>query len=73
MGHGDAVLGHERVVVGDPQLRRVEVGTPGGPAELVAPPAIVSDRSESLGPVPAPGEHNDLIRREFSNREREDG
>ena len=48
-----------------PALRRVEVQTPGGPARLVAPPALVDGRAPELGPVPAIGEHTQTIRAEF--------
>ena len=48
-----------------PALRRVTVGTPGGPASIVAPPAIHDGRAPVLGPVPAIGEHTAAIRAEF--------
>ncbi len=48
-----------------PQLRRVTVGAPSGPVELVAPPQRVTGEAVSLGSVPAPGEHTDAIRKEF--------
>lgn len=41
------------------------VETPAGPAELIAPPAIVDGRRPALGRVPALGEHDEAIRREF--------
>ena len=49
-----------------PALRRVAVGTPGGPASVVAPPVIASDATPALGPVPAVGEHSAAIRSDFS-------
>lgn len=49
-----------------PQLRRVTVGAPSGPIELVAPPQRISGEAVSLGPVPAPGEHTQAIREEFA-------
>jgi itaconate CoA-transferase len=49
-----------------PALRRISVGTPGGPAQVIAPPAISSIGLPHLGPIPAIGEHSELIRAEFS-------
>jgi len=48
-----------------PALRRVEIGTPTGPAAIPAPPARLDGATRPLGPVPAVGEHSDAIRREF--------
>ncbi len=49
-----------------PALRRVEVGSPTGPVNLVAPPARIGAEAPPLRPVPALGEHSDAIRAEFS-------
>jgi crotonobetainyl-CoA:carnitine CoA-transferase CaiB-like acyl-CoA transferase len=49
-----------------PALRRISVGTPTGPAQMVAPPVITSSELRHLGPIPAIGEHSELIRAEFS-------
>ena len=49
-----------------PALRRVEVRTPGGPARIIAPPAIFDGRAPELGPVPAVGEQDAAIRAEFA-------
>ena len=47
-------------------LRRATIDTPAGTIQIPAPPARFGDEDNgSLGPVPAAGEHNDLIRREF--------
>ena len=47
-------------------LRRATIETPAGAVQIPAPPARFGDEDDgSLGPVPAAGEHNDLIRREF--------
>lgn len=46
-------------------LRRVEVQTPSGPAQIPAPPAVVDGGVEHLGPVPACGEHTEALRQEF--------
>ena len=48
-----------------PALRRVEVETPAGPASIVAPAAIRDRAAPVLGPVPAIGQHDAAIRREF--------
>ncbi|MFC7736425.1 CaiB/BaiF CoA transferase family protein [Roseomonas sp. GCM10028921] len=53
-------------LAGHPALRRVEVATPGGTASIVAPPALHDGRVPELGPVPAIGEHDALIRTEFA-------
>jgi crotonobetainyl-CoA:carnitine CoA-transferase CaiB-like acyl-CoA transferase len=49
-----------------PALRRTQVDTPFGPARIAAPAAIASDGLRHLGPIPAIGEHSQLIRAEFS-------
>jgi len=49
-----------------PALRRTKVQTPGGPAQIVAPPVIQDGQAPMLGPVPAIGEHSAMIRDEFS-------
>ena len=49
-----------------PALRRVDVGTPGGVASIVAPPAIRDGAAPRLGPVPGIGEHGEAIRRDFA-------
>ncbi len=47
------------------QLRRAAVETPSGTVELVAPPVVTAGDESVLGPVPALGQHTDLIRKEF--------
>jgi crotonobetainyl-CoA:carnitine CoA-transferase CaiB-like acyl-CoA transferase len=49
-----------------PQLRRVEVGTPTGPAWLPSSPARVAGQTFEPGPSPALGEHTDALRAEFA-------
>jgi crotonobetainyl-CoA:carnitine CoA-transferase CaiB-like acyl-CoA transferase len=49
-----------------PALRRTSVHTPAGPAQIVAPPVMTTGGLRHLGPVPAIGEHSELIRAEFS-------
>jgi itaconate CoA-transferase len=51
-----------------PALRRISVGTPAGPAQIVAPPVMTTSGLRHLGPVPAIGEHSELIRAEFRRR-----
>ncbi len=51
-----------------PHLRRVEVGTPTGPASMPAPAAIHDGKPRRYGPVPALGEHSAMIRKEFSGK-----
>jgi itaconate CoA-transferase len=49
-----------------PALRRVTVGTPGGPVALAAPPVLTTDGPRALGPVPAIGANSAEIRGEFT-------
>jgi len=48
-----------------PHLRRIEVGTPSGPASTPAPAVLWATQSRSYGPVPALGEHTEAVRQEF--------
>jgi formyl-CoA transferase len=49
-----------------PHLRRLEVGSPGGPIKLPSPPARWMGEDEpSFGPIPALGAHTEAARREF--------
>ena len=49
-----------------PHLRRLTVGSPGGPIELPSPPARwMGEPAPSFGPLPALGEHTQAVRREF--------
>ncbi len=48
------------------QLRRVQVETPSGLVEMVAPPAILTEDDTKLGAVPALGEHSEQLRAEFA-------
>ena len=50
-----------------PALRRSEIGTPTGPAQIVAPPATIDGETRALGAVPEIGEQTDKIRREFAS------
>jgi crotonobetainyl-CoA:carnitine CoA-transferase CaiB-like acyl-CoA transferase len=49
-----------------PALRRVTVETPGGPVSIAAPPVLAGDGPPELGPVPAVGAHDALIRADFA-------
>jgi crotonobetainyl-CoA:carnitine CoA-transferase CaiB-like acyl-CoA transferase len=49
-----------------PALRRIEVDTPTGPVNLVAPPARIDSGPQALQPVPGLGAHSEAIRAEFS-------
>ena len=49
-----------------PALRRVPVQTPGGLAQVVAPPVIWDGAEPAFGPVPAIGAHSAAIRSEFA-------
>ncbi len=49
-----------------PQLRRIKVDTPSGPADVVAVAALSPERDEPLRRVPALGEHSQRIRDEFN-------
>ena len=46
-------------------LRRIQVETPTGPANIPAPPARFSGENLTIGEVPGLGEHTAAIRREF--------
>ena len=49
-----------------PALKRVEVDSPTGPLEMVAPPASIDGQQRELGPVPDIGQHSEKIWKEFS-------
>ena len=48
-------------------LRRVTIGSPGGPIDMPAPAAQREGEVRKYGPIPALGEHTDKIRAEFTN------
>jgi formyl-CoA transferase len=48
-----------------PHLRRIEVGSPGGPLSYPAPAAQWAGETRTYGPVPGIGEHSEKIRAEF--------
>ncbi|RWK79931.1 MAG: CoA transferase [Mesorhizobium sp.] len=47
-----------------PHVRRVEIGTPEGTVEAIAPAAIFNSERPLLRPVPALGAHTDAVREE---------
>jgi itaconate CoA-transferase len=49
------------------QLRRVQVDTPAGPIQVVAPPVYTPREEVSFGPVPSLNEHGEKIRNEFTS------
>jgi formyl-CoA transferase len=49
-----------------PHLRRVTVGAPSGAVSMPAPAPIRAGQERTHGPVPALGEHTEMIRKEFS-------
>ena len=48
-----------------PHLRRITVATPSGPASIPAPAPLRAGEQRSYGPIPALGEHSEMIRKEF--------
>ena len=50
-----------------PQRRDLTLRTPAGEVSILAPPVMGEAAVERLGPVPALGEHDDAIRREFAD------
>jgi crotonobetainyl-CoA:carnitine CoA-transferase CaiB-like acyl-CoA transferase len=49
-----------------PQLRRQTVGSEAGDISLVASPIRVSEDAAPVKPIPAIGQHNDALRKEFT-------
>ncbi len=48
-----------------PQRRELDLETPAGPVRILAPPVMGEAAPTALGPVPALGEHDALVRRDF--------
>jgi itaconate CoA-transferase len=48
-----------------PHLRRITVGAPSGPVSTPAPAPIRVGEQRTYGPIPALGEHTEMIRKEF--------
>jgi itaconate CoA-transferase len=51
-----------------PHLRRITVGAPSGPVSTPAPAPLRAGEERSYGPIPALGEHTEMVRKEFSSR-----
>jgi itaconate CoA-transferase len=50
-----------------PHLRRITVGSPSGPVSTPAPAPLHAGEERSYGPIPALGEHTEMVRKEFSH------
>jgi itaconate CoA-transferase len=48
-----------------PALRRIQVGSPTGPVDMVAPPALINNGVRDIGPIPEVGANSDAIKEEF--------
>ncbi len=48
-----------------PHLRRITVEAPTGPVSMPAPAPLRSGEPRTYGPIPALGEHTEMVRREF--------
>jgi formyl-CoA transferase len=48
-----------------PHLRRITVEAPSGPVSMPAPAPLRTAQQRAYGPIPALGEHTEMIRREF--------
>jgi formyl-CoA transferase len=48
-----------------PHLRRITVGAPSGPVSTPAPAPLRAGEERSYGPIPALGEHTEMVREEF--------
>jgi itaconate CoA-transferase len=48
-----------------PHLRRIRVGAPSGPVSMPAPAPLRAGEKRTYGPIPALGEHTEMVRREF--------
>jgi itaconate CoA-transferase len=48
-----------------PHLRRITVRAPSGPVSTPAPAPLRTGEERSYGPIPALGEHTDMIKKEF--------
>jgi formyl-CoA transferase len=48
-----------------PHLRRITVGSPTGPVSMPAPAPLRAGEQRTYGPIPALGEHTEMVRKEF--------
>ena len=46
-------------------LRRITVGAPSGPVTMPAPAPLRAGQARTYGPIPALGEHTEMVRKEF--------
>jgi formyl-CoA transferase len=46
-------------------LRRITVGAPTGPVSMPAPAPMRAGQERTYGPIPALGEHTEIVRKEF--------
>jgi formyl-CoA transferase len=46
-------------------LRRITVGAPSGPVTMPAPAPLRTGQARTYGPIPALGEHTEIVRKEF--------
>jgi len=51
-----------------PHLRRITVGAPTGPVSMPAPAPLRATETRTYGPIPALGEHTELVKREFAKK-----
>lgn len=51
-----------------PHLRRITVGAPSGPVSTPAPAPVRAGEKRTYGPIPALGEHTELVKREFASK-----
>lgn len=51
-----------------PHLRRITVGAPTGPVSTPAPAPLRAGQERTYGPVPALGEHTEMVKREFARK-----
>jgi formyl-CoA transferase len=51
-----------------PHLNRMIIETPNGPVSMPAPPQRFMEQPRLYGPVPACGEHDAMVRAEFSGK-----
>ncbi|MBE7637304.1 CoA transferase [Sneathiella sp. P13V-1] len=54
-------------LIDHPQLERTEVQSENGPVSLISSPIRFAGDEESYGPIPALGEHNAALRKEFGS------
>lgn len=62
---GFARVNDWRMLSKHPHLRRITVGAPSGPVSTPAPAPTRAGEERSYGPIPALGEHTEMVRREF--------